>query len=297
MGKLIYSVIMMIERSSGDTSFEESYGNIIMVPFMLNVLVVFFRLGCTYFIKIMYKPVCSLEEYIHEKEHAEFIQSLAQKNNKDEKLIEDEEITEDQLFNKNNNPFITGREKKEDNEDEEINIQKNIFIRNFCKYSLGYSLEENSLDINQSNTLNKLIKLINFINIGNNNINNVNENEEKILSNVYEHLKVYFDNKNNNKLSNSKNDEDMFKKIHKMINSREDLNLEENKKDNEIKLSNKNSAIQNFNFNSLNNSTFKLSKTMKINLRKSKVLFKESKEIVDEFEEDKDIPWIREEDC
>ena len=89
----------------------------------------------------------------------------------------------------------------------------------------------------------------------------------------------------------------MFKKIHKMINSREDLNLEENKKDNEIKLSNKNSAIQNFNFNSLNNSTFKLSKTMKINLRKSKVLFKESKEIVDEFEEDKDIPWIREEDC
>jgi len=112
MGKLIYSVIMMIERSSGDTSFEESYGNIIMVPFMLNVLVVFFRLGCTYFIKIMYKPVCSLEEYIHEKEHAEFIQSLVQKNNKDEKLIEDEEITEDQLFNKNNNPFITGREKK-----------------------------------------------------------------------------------------------------------------------------------------------------------------------------------------
>lgn len=126
MGKLIYSVIMMIERSSGDTSFEESYGNIIMVPFMLNILVVFFRLGCTYFIKIMYKPVCSLEEYIHEKEHAEFIQSLAQKNNKDEKLIEDEEITEDQLFNKNNNPFITGREKKEDNEDEEINFETNL---------------------------------------------------------------------------------------------------------------------------------------------------------------------------
>ena len=193
--------------------------------------------------------------------------------------------------------FIKLIKDKEENEDEEINIQKNIFIRNFCKYSLGYSLEENSLDLNQSNTLNKLIKLINFINIGNNNINNVNENEEKILSNVYEHLKIYFDNKNNNKLSHSKNDEDMFKKIHNMINSREDLNLEENKKDNEIKLNKKSSAIQNFNFNSLNNSTFKLSKTMKINLRKSKVLFKESKEIVDEFEEDKDIPWIREEDC
>ena len=89
----------------------------------------------------------------------------------------------------------------------------------------------------------------------------------------------------------------MFKKIHKMINSREDLNLEENKKDNEIKLSNKNSAIQNFNFNSLNNSTFKLSKTMKINLRKSKSLFKESIDIIKEIDDNTDIPWIREEDC
>ena len=36
---------------------------------------------------------------------------------------------------------------------------------------------------------------------------------------------------------------------------------------------------------------------MKINLRQSGRLFTESKEIVDEFENNKDIPWIREEDC
>ena len=122
MGKLVYSVIMMIEISNGDTSFEESYSSVIFVSFMLNILIVFFRLLSTYFIKLMYKPVCSLEEYIHEKEHAEFIQSLGQKNNNDDKLIEDEEVTEEQLFKKNQNPFITGREKKEDNEDEEINF-------------------------------------------------------------------------------------------------------------------------------------------------------------------------------
>ena len=122
MGKLVYSVIMMIERSNGDTSFEETYSNVMFISFMLNILIVFFRLLSTYFIKLMYKPVCSLEEYIHEKEHAEFIQSLGQKNNNDDKLIEDEEVTEEQLFKKNPNPFITGREKKEDNEDEEINF-------------------------------------------------------------------------------------------------------------------------------------------------------------------------------
>ena len=126
MGKLVYCIIMMIERTNGNTSFEESYGNIILVSFMLNILTVFFRLGSAYFIKLMYKPVCALEDYIHEKEHAEFIQSLGQKNNNDDKLIEDEEVTEDDLFKKNQNPFITGREKKEDNEDEEIKFDSNL---------------------------------------------------------------------------------------------------------------------------------------------------------------------------
>ena len=36
---------------------------------------------------------------------------------------------------------------------------------------------------------------------------------------------------------------------------------------------------------------------MKIILRKSKSLFRESVEIINEIEDHKDIPWIREEDC
>ena len=82
----------------------------------------------------------------------------------------------------------------------------------------------------------------------------------------------------------------MFEKIRGLINSKEELN--EKNKNNEIK-----NEIYNFNLNNLNSSTFKLSKTMKINLRQSGRLFTESKEIVDEFENNKDIPWIREEDC
>ena len=70
----------------------------------------------------MYKHVCTLEEYMHEKEHAEFIQSLGQRNTNEDKLVDDEEITEDQLYKKNQNPFITGRKKDEDNEEEEINF-------------------------------------------------------------------------------------------------------------------------------------------------------------------------------
>ena len=50
---------------------------------MINVLTVFFRLGVTYLVKLMYKPVCILEEYIHEKEHAEFLEKLGNKINKD----------------------------------------------------------------------------------------------------------------------------------------------------------------------------------------------------------------------
>ena len=184
---------------------------------------------------------------------------------------------------------------KDKEENEEIDIQKNIFILNFFKYSLGYSTEENSLGENEKNNADKLFKLINYINKGNNKTNNVfNRNKEKILSNVYEQLKIYFDNKNKNS-QQIKYDEDMFEKIHSLINSKEELN--EKNKNNEIKLNKNKNGIYNFNLNNLNSSTFKLSKTMKINLRQSGRLFTESKEIVDEFENNKDIPWIREEDC
>ena len=184
---------------------------------------------------------------------------------------------------------------KDKEENEEIDIQKNIFILNFCKYSLGYSTEENSLGENEKNNVDKLFKLINYINKGNNKTNNIlYGNKEKVLSNVYEQLKIYFDNKNKNS-EQIKYDEDMFEKIHSLINSKEEL--DEKNKNNEIKLNKNKNEIHNFNLNNLNSSTFKLSKTMKINLRQSGRLFTESKEIVDEFENNKDIPWIREEDC
>ena len=184
---------------------------------------------------------------------------------------------------------------KDKEENEEIDIQKNIFILNFCKCSLGYSTEENSLGENEKNNVDKLFKLINYINKGNNKTNNIlYGNKEKVLSNVYEQLKIYFDNKNKNS-EQIKYDEDMFEKIHSLINSKEELN--EKNKNNEIKLNKNKNEIYNFNLNNLNSSTFKLSKTMKINLRQSGKLFTESKEIVDEFENNKDIPWIREEDC
>ena len=184
---------------------------------------------------------------------------------------------------------------KDKEENEEIDIQKNIFILNFCKCSLGYSTEENSLGENEKNNVDKLFKLINYINKGNNKTNNIlYGNKEKVLSNVYEQLKIYFDNKNKNS-EQIKYDEDMFEKIRGLINSKEELN--EKNKNNEIKLNKNKNEIYNFNLNNLNSSTFKLSKTMKINLRQSGRLFTESKEIVDEFENNKDIPWIREEDC
>ena len=70
----------------------------------------------------MYGDVCKLEEYIHEKEHAELIQSLGTYQ---DKLCDDEEITEENLYAGRNNPFVKGREKKED-EEVEINFESTL---------------------------------------------------------------------------------------------------------------------------------------------------------------------------
>ena len=126
IGKIVYFIILVILRSKGDSSFENSYDNIYLIVFMMNVLTVFFRLGVTYLVKLMYKPVCILEDYIREKEHAEFIQSLAQKNTNEDKLVNEDEVSEEQLYQNNQNPFITGRKKEEDNEDEEINFDSTL---------------------------------------------------------------------------------------------------------------------------------------------------------------------------
>ena len=210
---------------------------------------------------------------------------------------------------------------KDKEENKDIEKQREIFIENFCKYSLGYSKDENTLRNYEVNNVDKLVKLINLINNEQNNINKEEEDEDKtqILSNVYEQLKEYFENKNGNKKLEiqQKNGEDMFNKINTLMNSVKNpsvnVSKDENnnninnraktnkeiglnfKKENEKANPNANAGI--INFNNLNNSTIKLSKTMKINIRKSKSLFKESIDIIKEIEDNTDIPWIREEDC
>ena len=200
-------------------------------------------------------------------------------------------------------------------ENEEIEKQRNIFIKNICKYSLGYSSEENTLKKDEINNIEKLFKLILFINNEPNDMLNVedDENKNQILSNVYEQLKDYFESKKKVKnlaLPENKNGEDIFTKINDMMNSAKDSTFNvskdlnnKSKTNKQIRINynnnkeNEKSNVGILNFNSLNSSTFKLSKTMKINLTKSKSLFKESIEVIKEIEDNKDIPWIREEDC
>ena len=123
--KIIYFIYLIISEEL-DTSYTEVYGSsMYLVSFLINLLVIFFRLGSVYLIKVMFPDIENLEDYIHEKEHAELIQSLATKGD-DDKLVEDDEITEENLYKKKNNPFITGREKKEENEEEEINFETTL---------------------------------------------------------------------------------------------------------------------------------------------------------------------------
>ena len=192
---------------------------------------------------------------------------------------------------------------KDKEENDEIINQRNIFIKNFCKYSLGYSSDDINLKENEINNIEKLSKIINILIINQTEINvNHKEDKTKILSKVYEHLKELFEQKEKNKNVN-----DTFKKINSIMNSGKDLNTflipkdDKKEKDKEKIIENKNlnenAGI--INFDNLNNSTIRLSKTMKINIRKSKSLFKESIEIIKEIEDNNnnDIPWIREEDC
>jgi len=127
MYKIIFLIYLIISEEL-ETDFEESYSEYVyLISFLLNLLTIFFRLVACYLVKkLLYNNVCKLEEYIHEREHAEFIQSLGTQNPIDAKLCEDEEITEEKLYEKNQNPFITGREKKEENEEEEIIMETTL---------------------------------------------------------------------------------------------------------------------------------------------------------------------------
>ena len=123
--KMIFFIYLLLSEKL-ETDYEIAYSeSIFIVSFLMNLLTIFIRLGVCYLIKNMFSDVCVLEEYIHEKEHAEFIQSLGTKA--EEKLCEDDEITEDKLYAQNqNNPFITGRKKGDEKEEEEVNFQTTL---------------------------------------------------------------------------------------------------------------------------------------------------------------------------
>ena len=123
--KMIFFIYLLLTEKL-ETDYDIEYGDsIFIISFLMNLLTIFIRLGVCYLIKNMFSDVCVLEEYIHEKEHAEFIQSLGTRA--EEKLCEDDEITEDKLYAKNqNNPFITERKKGDEKEEEEVNFQTTL---------------------------------------------------------------------------------------------------------------------------------------------------------------------------
>ena len=122
--KMVFFVYLIISdkiEKDYSTAYNDS---MYLLSFLINLLVIFVRLSGVYLIKAMFPDIEKMEEFIHEKDHAELVQTLG--NQGEDKLCEDEEITEENLYNRKNNPFITGREKKEDNEEEEINFESTL---------------------------------------------------------------------------------------------------------------------------------------------------------------------------
>ena len=124
--KIVFLIYIIISEDL-DNDYEKLYSEAIyLVCFFINLFTIFFRLFSCYLMKKMFSDVCKLEDYIHEKEHAEFIQSLGTQEGYDGKLCEDDEMTEEKLYESKKNPFITGREKKEENEEEEVCFQTTL---------------------------------------------------------------------------------------------------------------------------------------------------------------------------
>lgn len=125
----VYKMILFVYLIVSD-KMKEDYNKVYndsmyLLSFLINLLVIFLRLYAVYLMRDMFPDIEKLEEYIHERDHAELVQSLGTKG--EYKLSEDEEITEENLYKKKNkNPFITGREKKEENEEEEINFDSTL---------------------------------------------------------------------------------------------------------------------------------------------------------------------------
>ena len=122
--KMIFFVYLIVSDAIEEDYSKAYNDSVYLLSFLINLLVIFVRLAGVYLIRQLIPEIEKLEEYIHEREHAELVQSLGNKGN--EKLCEDEEITEENLYKRNKNPFITGREKKEENEEEEINLESTL---------------------------------------------------------------------------------------------------------------------------------------------------------------------------
>ena len=213
---------------------------------------------------------------------------------------------------------------KDNLENEEITLEKKNFLKILSKNLLGYCTEETELKEEESQNVEKLIKLFDFIiekkNKEEEDLKDKEDDKEHILFNAYKQLKLYFENKkvyvDNSKLDlvNQINPETLYKSINTIFNNKNTKNttiqINKNNSDNKNYLESieesynlqKNTNLKNQNnrtgksyIQNINNNTIKLSKSFRSNM-----ISKESKnQMLTSFkiEEEKDIPWMREEDC
>ena len=213
---------------------------------------------------------------------------------------------------------------KDNLENEEITLEKKNFLKILSKNLMGYCTEETELKEEESQNVEKLIKLFDFIiekkNKEEEDLKDKEDDKEHILFNAYNQLKLYFENKkvyvDNSKLDlvNQINPETLYKSINTIFNNKNTKNttiqINKNNSDNKNYLESieesynlqKNTNLKNQNnrtgksyIQNINNNTIKLSKSFRSNM-----ISKESKnQMLTSFkiEEEKDIPWMREEDC
>ena len=208
---------------------------------------------------------------------------------------------------------------KNDTDEEETDKERNLFIKILSKNLLGYNSNENK---EETEVIEKLIKLLNFISDKEKNKNiNLKDNEddkELILSNVYEQLKMHFDNKrmyNDNKqldLTNQISTENLYISINNIFNNKNKISIKDSNE--EIKIDNENTKrkiitennrafrisrlgiVKPINFN---NNNLKLNKLLNsdMTLNENRNNLQTAYKVIEEVDEEKDMPWIREEDC
>lgn len=122
-------------------------------------------------------------------------------------------------------------------------------------------------------------------------------------------MKQYFDNKKGNNQIDKINSDNVFNSINNIINKSKNSQVIKEESNNNKKVVYESIKIENNLKNqrlglrkSVNinyNSTIKLSKSFKSNLtlKDNKNALQASYKAIDEVEEEKDVPWIREEDC